>query len=300
MSTTLISVSEYKIQTKGYLKKRGGGLNTGCDTGGYWCIQVKYGVLCHLIHSSCNRDLISDKLVGCPSRRTKWSQTCSIGNKSVDRVRQGKIVVCRRHTLAMCGRALSYWKMLAGSRHFSTGTAWTFTAGMSRCCRWILGDRVSCDGTPHRVGAMRRCKAKAGLRCLPRGLHTRKKLSSLPRLNLDSSLKTIWFHLIAVQSRRARHHSKRKRLWASSTRNGRRDTKCASERRFALVVTDTEVCSEGATCVWLVDTDEVGSTHAWRIMLHSFLLSVWRGRPEPGRSVCDLSLIYWSQHLKVE
>ncbi|GFX39701.1 e3 ubiquitin-protein ligase RNF13 [Trichonephila clavipes] len=49
------------------------------------------------------------------------------------------------------------------------------------------------------VGAVYRCKAKAGLRHSPRGLHTRTRLSSLLRLNLDSSLKTTWFHSAAVQ-----------------------------------------------------------------------------------------------------
>ncbi|GFW66720.1 hypothetical protein TNCV_1371521 [Trichonephila clavipes] len=40
------------------------------------------------------------------------------------------------------------------------------------------------------------CKSKEGLRRSPRGLHTRIRLSSLLRLNLDScaSLKTTWFH----------------------------------------------------------------------------------------------------------
>ncbi|GFV23448.1 e3 ubiquitin-protein ligase RNF13 [Trichonephila clavipes] len=49
------------------------------------------------------------------------------------------------------------------------------------------------------VGAVCRCKAKAGLRRSPRGLHTRTRLSSLLRLNLDSSLKTTWFHSAAIQ-----------------------------------------------------------------------------------------------------
>ncbi|GFT21710.1 e3 ubiquitin-protein ligase RNF13 [Trichonephila clavipes] len=39
------------------------------------------------------------------------------------------------------------------------------------------------------VGTGCRCKAKAGLRRSPWGLHTRTRLSSLLRLNLDSSLK---------------------------------------------------------------------------------------------------------------
>ncbi|GFV86173.1 e3 ubiquitin-protein ligase RNF13 [Trichonephila clavipes] len=52
---------------------------------------------------------------------------------------------------------------------------------------------------PSHVGAIFRCKAKAGLRRSPQGLHTRTQLSSLLRSNLDSSLKTAWFHSAAVQ-----------------------------------------------------------------------------------------------------
>ncbi|GFU17544.1 uncharacterized protein TNCV_616991 [Trichonephila clavipes] len=61
------------------------------------------------------------------------------------------------------------------------------------------------------VRAVCRSKAKAGLRRSPRGLHTRRQSSSLLRLNLDSSLKTTWFHSAAVQFPRARHYSKRRR-----------------------------------------------------------------------------------------
>ncbi|GFU17817.1 e3 ubiquitin-protein ligase RNF13 [Trichonephila clavipes] len=76
--------------------------------------------------------------------------------------------------------------------------------------------------TPHTitpaVGVVCRCKAKAGLRHSPRGLHTRTRLSSLPRLNLDSSLKTIWFHSAAVQFPRSRHHFKRRHRWVGVSR----------------------------------------------------------------------------------
>ncbi|GFW31189.1 e3 ubiquitin-protein ligase RNF13 [Trichonephila clavipes] len=80
--------------------------------------------------------------------------------------------------------------------------------------------------TPHTitpaVGAVCHCKAKAGLRCSPRGLYTRTRLSSLLRLNLDSSLKTTLFHSATVQFPRARQHSKWRRQWVrvkSSTRD---------------------------------------------------------------------------------
>ncbi|GFV90015.1 uncharacterized protein TNCV_4643551 [Trichonephila clavipes] len=82
--------------------------------------------------------------------------------------------------------------------------------------------------TPHAiiaaVGAVCRCKAKAGLRRSPRSLHSRTRLLSLLRLNLDSSLKTTRFHSAAVQFPRARHHFKRRRRCLGvkgSTHNGR-------------------------------------------------------------------------------
>ncbi|GFV60880.1 uncharacterized protein TNCV_924941 [Trichonephila clavipes] len=88
------------------------------------------------------------------------------------------------------------------------------------------------------VGAVCCCKANAGLRRSPRGLFTRTRLPSLLRLNLDSSLKTIWFHSAAVQFPRAWHHSKRRRQWVGvkgSTRNGRRDPKCPSARILRII-----------------------------------------------------------------
>ncbi|GFW43291.1 uncharacterized protein TNCV_2923391 [Trichonephila clavipes] len=82
------------------------------------------------------------------------------------------------------------------------------------------------------------CKAKEGLRRSPRDLHTRTRLSSLLRLNPDSSLKTTWFHSTAVQFPGAWHYSKLRRLWVGvkgSSRNGRRDPKCPSGRRLRMV-----------------------------------------------------------------
>ncbi|GFW89204.1 uncharacterized protein TNCV_2686371 [Trichonephila clavipes] len=88
------------------------------------------------------------------------------------------------------------------------------------------------------VGAVCGCKAKAGLRRSPPGLQTRIQLSSLLRLNLDSSLKPTWFHFAAVQFPRAWQHSKRRRRWVGfkgSTRNGRCDPKCSSARQLRIV-----------------------------------------------------------------
>ena len=49
-----------------------------------------------------------------------------------------------------------------------------------------------------------------------------------------------------------------------STRNGRRDTRCLSARRLAMVREDTGARSEGAACVWIADNEAVGSKCACR------------------------------------
>ncbi|GFV59865.1 uncharacterized protein TNCV_4739931 [Trichonephila clavipes] len=113
------------------------------------------------------------------------------------------------------------------------------------------------------VGAVCRCKAKAGLRSSPRSLHTRTRLSSLLRLNLDSSLKTTWFLSAPVQFPRAQHHPKRRRRWVDvkgSTRNGRRNP---SARRLRMVQEDTGAPNEGATCAWMAADEAVGCTCAF-------------------------------------
>ncbi|GFX85723.1 e3 ubiquitin-protein ligase RNF13 [Trichonephila clavipes] len=65
------------------------------------------------------------------------------------------------------------------------------------------------------VGAVCCYKAKSGLGCSPQGLHTRTPLSSLVRFNLDSSLKTTWYHSGTVHFTLAGHHSKRRPRWVA-------------------------------------------------------------------------------------
>ncbi|GFY06922.1 uncharacterized protein TNCV_4090241 [Trichonephila clavipes] len=87
------------------------------------------------------------------------------------------------------------------------------------------------------VGAVCHCRAKAGLKRSPHSLQTRTRLSSLLRLNMDSSLKTNWLPSTAVQFPRKRHHSKRRRRWfgvKGSPRNWRRDSKCPLARRLRM------------------------------------------------------------------
>ncbi|GFY20137.1 uncharacterized protein TNCV_2148301 [Trichonephila clavipes] len=148
------------------------------------------------------------------------------------------------------------------------------------------------------VGVVCRCKAKAGLRRSPWGLHTRTRLSSLLRLNLDSSLKTTWFHSAAVQFPRARHHSKRR--IKGSSRNGLCDPKCPSARRLRMVQEDTGAPSEGATCAWMAADEAVGCTCAILTMWLSSRRLVCRDRPEPGLRVNIISRIHWSQHLTTQ
>ncbi|GFT57937.1 uncharacterized protein TNCV_2768451 [Trichonephila clavipes] len=91
---------------------------------------------------------------------------------------------------------------------------------------------------PHITSAV---GAKAGLKRSPRGLHTRTRLSSQLRLNLDSSLKTMWFHSAAVQFPRVRYHSKRRHRWV-----GVKGSTC--NRSLCMIQGDTGTPNEGATC----------------------------------------------------
>ncbi|GFV97645.1 uncharacterized protein TNCV_2041531 [Trichonephila clavipes] len=142
-----------------------------------------------------------------------------------------------------------------------------------------------------------RCKSKVGLRRSPRGLHTRTRLSSLLRSNLDSLIKITWFHSTAVKFPRAQHPSKRRRRRVG-TSNGCRYPKCPLARRFHMVPEDTEAPTEGATCAWIAAADEaISCTRAFLTMWRSSQRLVSRGHPEPSLRVIDISGIHWPQHL---
>ncbi|GFT48126.1 uncharacterized protein TNCV_1001181 [Trichonephila clavipes] len=150
------------------------------------------------------------------------------------------------------------------------------------------------------VGVVCRCKTKAGLRRSQQGLHTRTRLSSLLKLNLDTVLKMTWFHYAAIQFPCARHHSKRKRRWVGvkgSTRNGHRDPKWPSARRLHMVRKNPGAPSEGATCTWMAADEAVGCMCAFITMWWSSGQLVYRGCPEPGLPVNGFYRIHWSQHL---
>ncbi|GFT00326.1 uncharacterized protein TNCV_2738791 [Trichonephila clavipes] len=115
--------------------------------------------------------------------------------------------------------------------------------------------------------------------------HTNTRFSSLMRLNLDSSLKTTWFHSTAVQFPRARHHSKRMRRWLGV------------KPRLRMVREDTGATSEGCTSAWMAADEAVVCMRALLTMWRSSQRLVCRGRPEPGDRVNDISRIHWSLHL---
>ncbi|GFX11092.1 uncharacterized protein TNCV_4503071 [Trichonephila clavipes] len=158
--------------------------------------------------------------------------------------------------------------------------------------------------TPHTITQAVRvvchCKAKAELRRLTRGLHTRTRLSSLLRLNLDLSLKAMWFNSDSIQFPRARHNSKRRHRGVGvkgSTRNRRRDPKFLSARCLRKVREDTGALSESAICACMAADEVVGYTRTFLAMWWSSRRLVGRGRPEPGLCVNNISRIHWSQHL---
>ncbi|GFU43208.1 uncharacterized protein TNCV_1566651 [Trichonephila clavipes] len=168
--------------------------------------------------------------------------------------------------------------MAPGSRCMSGNTC---GCRMSWIYNWAVmvprintrGERVLLAIASHNitpaVGVVYSCKAKAGLSHSPRGLYTRTRLSSLLRLNLDSSLKTTWFQSFAVQFPCAWQHSKRKhqRMGVKGfTRNGRRDPKYPSARHLLIFREDTEDPNEGATCAWLAANKAVGCTLAFFTM----------------------------------
>ncbi|GFT42025.1 uncharacterized protein TNCV_1668421 [Trichonephila clavipes] len=105
------------------------------------------------------------------------------------------------------------------------------------------------------------------------------RLSLLLILNLNSSLKTTWFHFAAVQFPHAQHHSKRKRRLVGvkgRTRNGCRDSKCPSARPLRMVREDTGGPDEDATFVFITADEAVGRVHSLRCdgLLHDWFAEV--------------------------
>ncbi|GFV51213.1 e3 ubiquitin-protein ligase RNF13 [Trichonephila clavipes] len=150
------------------------------------------------------------------------------------------------------------------------------------------------------VGAVFSRKAKAGLKRSPRGLHTRTGLSLLLRLNLDSSLKTTWFHSTAVQILvRRTTPNEGVHGWVS--------------RAAHVIGTAIPNVLQPGVIVWIEKTQGSlmkvlpvpGCRPLKQLAVRVHFLLIWRSsrrlvcreRPEPDLRVNDISRIHWSQHL---
>ncbi|GFT53810.1 uncharacterized protein TNCV_4124071 [Trichonephila clavipes] len=80
-------------------------------------------------------------------------------------------------------------------------------------------------------------------------------------------------------------------------RNVRRDPKCPLARHLRMVREDTGDPTEGAICGGRAVDKAVGCTHAFLTMWWSSQRLVFRGHPEPGLCVNDISRIQRYQHL---
>ncbi|GFV99223.1 uncharacterized protein TNCV_1511961 [Trichonephila clavipes] len=67
-----------------------------------------------------------------------------------------------------------------------------------------------------------------------------------------------------------------------------------------MVQEDTGAPNEGDTCGWMATDEAIGCTRAFPTMWRSSRPLVYRGRPQPGLRVNDMSRIHWlhtsSQH----
>ncbi|GFV73404.1 uncharacterized protein TNCV_3389201 [Trichonephila clavipes] len=145
------------------------------------------------------------------------------------------------------------------------------------------------------------CKAKAGLRRSPRGLHTRTRLSSLLRLSLDSSQKTTWFSIPLQSSFLVRCTTPNGGVdgWASRAAHvmGAVIPNVLQPSAFVWFEKTQGAPSEGATCAWIAADEEVGCSRAFLMKWRSSQRLVCQGYPEPGLCVNNISRILWSQHL---
>ncbi|GFX88695.1 uncharacterized protein TNCV_4636161 [Trichonephila clavipes] len=116
---------------------------------------------------------------------------------------------------------------------------------------------------------------------LPRGLHTRTQLSSVPKTNRDSSLNTTFYQSVAFHIDLAWHHCRRSCRCSGvkgSARKGHLDLRFASARCLEIV------CGTIATptSARIVERVTVGSTSACRTILRSLSPRGLPGRSRPG------------------
>ncbi|GFW80507.1 uncharacterized protein TNCV_2416091 [Trichonephila clavipes] len=119
------------------------------------------------------------------------------------------------------------------------------------------------------------------LYCSPGHLHTRTRLSSVPKTNRDSSLNTAFCQSVTFHIDLAWHHCRRSCRCSGvkgSARKGRLDLRFASARCLKIV------CGTIATptSARIVERVTVGSTSACRTILRSSLLVGLPGHSRPG------------------
>ncbi|GFS69361.1 uncharacterized protein TNCV_4011701 [Trichonephila clavipes] len=114
----------------------------------------------------------------------------------------------------------------------------------------------------------------------PGRLHTRTRLSSVPKTNRDSSLNTTFCQYVTFHIYLARHHCKRSCRCSGvkgSARKGHLDLRFAFAR--CLEVISGTIATP--TSAHIVERVTVGSTRACRTILRSSLLVVFLVAPEP-------------------
>ncbi|GFT58246.1 uncharacterized protein TNCV_1292031 [Trichonephila clavipes] len=114
----------------------------------------------------------------------------------------------------------------------------------------------------------------------PGCLHTRTRLSSVPKTNRDSSLNTTFCQSVTFHIDLAWHHCRRSCRCSGvkgSARKGRLDLRFASARCLEIVCGAIST----PTSARIVQRITVGSTSACRMILRSYLLVVFLVAPDP-------------------
>ncbi|GFU86190.1 uncharacterized protein TNCV_368481 [Trichonephila clavipes] len=113
-----------------------------------------------------------------------------------------------------------------------------------------------------------------------RRLHTRTRLSSVPKTNRDSSLNTTFCQYVTFSIHLAWHHCRRSCRCSGvkgNVRKGRLDFRFAPARCLEIVC--GKIATPTSACV--VERVTVGSTSAYRTILRSSLLVVFLVAPDP-------------------
>ncbi|GFV47309.1 uncharacterized protein TNCV_4829651 [Trichonephila clavipes] len=129
---------------------------------------------------------------------------------------------------------------------------------------------------------------------LARRLHTRTRLSSVPKTNRDSSLNTTFCQSVTFPIHLALHHCRRSCRYSGvkgSARKGCLDLRFASERCLEIVSGTIATL----TSARIVERVTVGSTSSCRTILRSSLLVVFLVAPDPVFRAWVPSRVHCSQ-----